>query len=97
MLQILGIDHIVLRVSERTRALAFYCDLLGCELEREVADLGLLQLRAGNSLIDLVLIDGQLGQAGGAAPGKDGRNVDHFCLRVDPFEPAEITDRLRAA
>ena len=42
--------------------------------------------RAGSALIDLVPVDGQLGRAGGAAPGKEGRNLDHFCLRIEPFD-----------
>jgi glyoxylase I family protein len=49
----------------------------------------LLQLRAGSSLIDLVTLEGPLGRAGGAPAGSEGRNVDHFCLRIEPFdEPA---------
>ena len=52
-----GIDHIVLRVRELPRSLAFYCELLGCTIEREQPQLGLTQLRAGSSLIDLVTLD----------------------------------------
>jgi len=37
-------------------------------------------------LIDLVALDGPLGQKGGAGPGADGRNMDHFCLRIEPFD-----------
>ena len=50
----------------------FYCDVLGCKVERARQDLGLIQLRAGQSLIDLVPIDGELGKKGGAAPGAEG-------------------------
>ena len=83
-----GIDHIVLRVRQLLRSLAFYCDLLGCTIEREQPQLGLTQLRAGNSLIDLVTLDGPLGA--GEPPGA-GRNLEHFCLRIAPFdEPALI-------
>jgi hypothetical protein len=65
-------------------------------VEREVAELGLTQLRAGASLIDIVAADGRLGQAGGAAPAPgDGHNVDHVCLRVDPFDPGAIDAHLR--
>jgi glyoxylase I family protein len=78
-----GIDHIVLRVRERSRALAFYCELLGCTVEREQPELGLTQLRAGSSLIDLVTLDGPLGA--GEPPGA-GRNLEHFCLRIAPFD-----------
>ena len=72
----------------------FYCDVLGCKLERARQDIGLIQLRAGQSLIDLVPVDGELGAKGGAAPGVEGRNVDHFCLRVEPFDPLVVIAHL---
>jgi catechol 2,3-dioxygenase-like lactoylglutathione lyase family enzyme len=87
-----GIDHIVLRVRELSRSLAFYRDLLGCTLEREQPQLGLTQLRAGSSLIDLVTLDGPLGA--GEPPGA-GRNLEHFCLRITPFDEAELIAWLR--
>ena len=83
------LDHVVLRVRDVARMRGFYCDVLGCTLEREQAELGLTQLRAGDSLIDLVALDGALGKVGGAAPGAEGHNVDHFCLAITPYdEPA---------
>ena len=83
------IDHLVLRIVNLERMLGFYCGILGCSIERQQDEIGLVQLRAGSSLIDLITIDGKLGAAGGAAPGREGRNMDHFCLRVEPFdEPA---------
>jgi catechol 2,3-dioxygenase-like lactoylglutathione lyase family enzyme len=54
----------------------------------------LIQLHAGRSLIDLVPIGGKLGAMGGAAPGATGRNVDHFCVRVEPFDDAAIRAQL---
>ncbi len=94
MIRIRNIDHIVLRVIDLERMIDFYCDVLGCHVERRQDELGLVQLRAGSSLIDLVPVDGKLGQAGGSAPGIEGRNVDHFCLRVDPFDANEIHEHL---
>jgi glutathione S-transferase/catechol 2,3-dioxygenase-like lactoylglutathione lyase family enzyme len=90
MIQVRGLDHVVLRVADLERALAFYRDVLGCAVEKRQDELGLVQLRAGRSLIDLVPVDGPIGRSGGAGPGKEGRNVDHFCLRVDPFDEAAI-------
>jgi len=90
MFRILQLDHVVLRVVDPDNMLRFYCGALGCTLDRREDDIGLIQLRAGRSLIDLVPVDGRLGRAGGAAPGREGRNVDHFCLRVDPFDEAEL-------
>ena len=89
-LRVLGLDHVVLRVRDLDAALGFYRDLLGCPVERELAELGLHQLRAGSGMIDLVPVDSPLGRAGGAAAGSEGRNVDHVCLRIDPFDPAEL-------
>ncbi len=94
--RIAAIDHVVLRVADLARSKAFYIDGLGCSVEKVQDDIGLVQLRAGASLIDLVPLDGKLGRAGGAAPGKHGRNVDHFALAVAPFDEAAIRSHLRA-
>jgi glyoxylase I family protein len=90
-----GIDHIVLRVRALPRALGFYRDVLGCTVERQQAELGLTQLRAGHSLIDLVTLDGPLGRAP-ATPGPGGPNVDHFCLALAPFREADLSAWLAA-
>ena len=90
------LDHIVLRVRDVDAMQAFYCDVLGCSVERRQSDIGLLQLRAGASLIDLVDVDGKLGRMGGAAPGAEGRNVDHFCLRIEPFDRDALLAHLQA-
>lgn len=91
-----ALDHLVLRIRDERRMREFYCDVLGCREERRLEEFGLVQLRAGSALIDLVTLDGTLGRAGGAAPGSEGRNVDHFCLRIDPFDIEEISAHLAA-
>lgn len=96
MLKLQGLDHLVLRVVDLDTMLRFYVDALGCSIERRQDEIGLVQLRAGASLIDLVPVDGRLGRMGGAAPGAEGRNMDHFCLRVQPFDAAAIRDHLAA-
>ncbi len=65
----------------------FYTCTLGLVEERRIDAIGLVQLRAGNSMVDLV-------------PAKqprleDGRNVDHFCLGVETDSMAEIAEYLR--
>lgn len=90
------IDHIVLRVVDLPRMLQFYGDVLGCREVRRQDEIGLVQLRAGSSMVDLIPVDGKLGSAGGAAPGREGRNVDHFCFRVEPFDEAAIRAHLAA-
>lgn len=96
MLTIRSLDHLVLRVTDLQAMMAFYTDVLGCPVEKIQADLGLYQLRAGTALIDLVPVDGPLGAKGGAAPGPEGRNLDHFCLQIDPFDAEAIIAHLRA-
>ncbi len=93
-IEVRGIDHVVLRVADVERALHFYCEVLGCREERRVEEVGLIQLRAGGSLIDLVAVDSQLGRAGGAPPGTGGRNVDHVALQLDVFDEAAIRAHL---
>ncbi|MDQ0086171.1 catechol 2,3-dioxygenase-like lactoylglutathione lyase family enzyme [Variovorax boronicumulans] len=87
---VLRIDHVVLRVKDIERAIRFYRDVLGCAIEKRREDLGLVHLRAGASLIDLVTPDGPLGRQGGALAGVEGRNVDHICLRIEPFDESAI-------
>jgi len=90
------IDHVVLRVRDVAGMVAFYCDVLGCSVERRQEAIGLIQLRAGESLIDLVDVDGTLGRKGGAAPGREGHNMDHLCLRAEPFDVDAIVAHLTA-
>ncbi len=96
MIHLRAIDHVVLRVVQLDAMVDFYCKVLGCVLERRQDDVGLVQLRAGEALLDLVPVDGQLGRLGGAAPGAEGRNMDHVCFRVAPFDEAAIRSHLQA-
>ena len=94
-LKIRGIDHIVLRCRDAERLTRFYCDVLGCTVEKRQDKIGLIQLRAGDCLIDVVGIDGELGRMGGAPPGREGRNLDHFALRIERLDPAALRAHLR--
>lgn len=96
MFTIRHIDHIVLRVTDIDRMLAFYIDALGCTMEKIQDAIGLWQLRAGDSLIDLVTIAGKLGREGGRAPGAEGRNLDHLCLSIEPFDGERLIAHFRA-
>jgi glyoxylase I family protein len=90
------IDHIVLRVRDLTRSIGFYESVLGCKVERRREALGLVHLRAGASMIDLVSVDGPLGRQGGAAAEDGARNVDHLCLRIEPFDEHSLVEHLAA-
>ncbi|MBC3917665.1 VOC family protein [Undibacterium sp. CY18W] len=96
MIKIREIDHLVLRVVDLSAMLHFYCVVLGCPVERRQDEIGLVQLRVGRSMIDLIPVDGKLGRMGGAAPGKEARNLDHLCLRVEPFDAADIRAHLQS-
>lgn len=97
MIRIRKIDHVVLRTENPDDLKSFYCEVLGCSVERELApEVGLIQLRAGECLIDIVPVDSELGRAGGAAPGADGNNMDHFCLQLEPFDESELIDWLKS-
>ncbi|MGH8214733.1 MAG: VOC family protein [Rhodanobacteraceae bacterium] len=90
------LDHVVLRVRDVAGMRRFYCDVLGCTRELDQAEIGLFQLRAGESLIDLVDVDGKLGRMGGAAPAEQAHNVDHVCLSVDGYDEGAIVAHLEA-
>ena len=96
MIQVRSIDHVVLRVRDIGRSMRFYRDVLGCVEERRIEALGLFQLRAGASLIDLVDLEKPLGALGGAAPGQEGRNVDHVALRIEKLNEPELRAHLAA-
>ncbi len=89
MISIRNIDHVVIRTADMDRALAFYGDVLGCREERRLDSIGLVQLRAGTSMIDLM--------DASASPPPDGAgNMDHFAVRVEPFDPDAIRAHLEA-
>jgi glyoxylase I family protein len=85
-----GLDHVVLRIVDLDQAVRFYCEVIGCSVDWNRPELGLVHLRAGRSLIDLVSVSGPLGARGGAPAGDEGRNVDHICLTVDGFDEAGL-------
>jgi catechol 2,3-dioxygenase-like lactoylglutathione lyase family enzyme len=91
-----GLDHIVLRVRDLEQSLRFYTNALDGSVERRLDALGLVQVRLGASLIDLVPVESPLGKLGGAAPGKDARNLDHFALQIAPFDESALRAHLLA-
>ena len=97
MIRVKMIDHIVLRTANFENMLHFYSHVLGCKIERTLpAHIGLTQLRAGKSLIDIVTVDSELGRAGGPPPSGTEKNVDHFCLQIESLTEKELTDWLES-
>jgi len=95
-IELKGLDHVVLRVRDTVRSIDFYEKVLGCTEERRIDELGLIQMRAGNSLIDLVGIDTPLGRAGGGDLEPNGRNLDHFAVTLAAFDFEAIRRHLQA-
>ena len=85
---LIGLDPVVLRVPDMERALDFYVGVLGAHEERRIDGIGLVQLRAGRSLIDLIDL-AKWAKETKLSP--ETFNVDHICLRIDPFEEAQLT------
>ena len=85
--EVLGLDHVVLRVRDLAASVAFYKSVLGARIERQLQVPRLVQLRIGASLLDLVP-----GRKGGRA--KSASNMDHYAMRVASFDPAAIARRL---
>jgi len=97
MIKVKMIDHIVLRTEQLDEMIRFYSVVLGCAVERALpAHVGLTQLRAGQSLIDLVNVDSELGRAGGPPPSGTEKNVDHFCLQIEAISEADLRDWLES-
>ncbi|HEX8456427.1 MAG TPA: VOC family protein [Pyrinomonadaceae bacterium] len=95
MFRIQAIDHVVIRALDLERMVQFYRDVLGCAVDRRRDDLGLVHMRAGNSLIDLVSVKGKLG-SGADVPTAEGRNMEHLCLRIEPYDYAELSAHFQA-
>ena len=95
MLKFKQLDHVVLRVVDLRAMMHFYIDVLGCTLEKVQEKIGLGRSAPARRWIDLVPVDGPAGQKGGAAPGGEGRNLDHFCLQVEPFDGEAIIAHLK--
>jgi catechol 2,3-dioxygenase-like lactoylglutathione lyase family enzyme len=94
-MNIVAIDHVVFRVTDLDKVSSFYVEVLGARWEKRQERIGLYQLRLGSALVDLVPVDGELGRMGGAAPAREGRNVDHVCFRVLPWDGEAILGHLR--
>jgi glyoxylase I family protein len=86
-LKVAELDHVVLRCRDQNRAYDFYTRVLGLVEERRIAQIGLIQLRAGRSMIDLV--------PAGEPRVETGLNVDHVCLAVEARDLNEVVAYLR--
>lgn len=79
---IVKLDHVVLTSAAPEKLEQFYIQIIGCTREEHAKGSRLIHLRAGSALIDIV-------PAESAASGSP-RNMEHFCLRVEPFDAQAI-------
>ena len=93
--EVLGLDHVVLRVADINASLEWYRRVLGCTVERRIESFGLYQLRAGENLIDLVPVASKAGKPGGRAPGRTRRNMEHFALKLAAFDEKRLRRYLK--
>ena len=88
-----GLDHVVLLVEDMEQAEHFYRSVLGCTVENALPQYGMLQLRAGAALIDLVDITAAEG-AWAKPPTAGGRNMDHVCIATGRWDEAAMRAHL---
>ena len=86
-IKIAEIDHVVFRCRDQNKMLDFYTRLMGLAEERRLEQIGLIQLRAGAGMIDLVPNDGPIVEK--------SRNVDHVCLGIDADDMDAIARHLK--
>ncbi len=90
------IDHVVVLVDDLSNALAFYETVLGCTVEGRFPSYGMVELRAGESHIDLVDVAVPEG-SWARPPVGGGRNVDHVALAIQSHDPEAVRKHLSAA
>ena len=95
-IKVAGVDHIVLRVKDLAEMERFYVEVLGLAVERRQDQIGMVQLRAGPQLVDLIDAGGLIGRQGGAPPGAQGRNLDHVCFNIEAFDLAAVIAHLES-
>ncbi len=93
-LQIIGMDHIVLNVSDIERSLAFYIDVLGLQGERleefRSGDVGFPSVRINeDTLIDL------MSSPRATTNPEASKNLNHYCLVTRSVDLAEVAENLR--
>ena len=90
-----GIDHILLHVNDMERNIAFYESVLGCAVETRIPRVGMAELRAGASHVDLVDVGSPEG-AWAKSSGEGGRNIDHFALAINPQDIQSLREHLKS-
>lgn len=85
---VVGLDHVVLRARSLPRLEAFYAELLDTSVERRNDAFGMVHLRTGTALLDIIQADPTRPAPG---DGADVRNVDHFAFSLSTFDEPALT------
>ncbi len=85
--EVVALDHVVLRSTEPQQLAEFYSGLFHAPVEREVGDF-LWQIRVGESLLDIIRSQ---------APTQGPANMDHYCLRINPYDEKQLLAYLQEA
>lgn len=89
-----AIDHVVLIVDDLEAAVKWYAEVVGATEEGDLRQFGMVQLRVGVSMIDLV--DAASAEGEWARPAIDGgRNMDHLCLEIGPVTKTAMEAHLK--
>ncbi len=90
-----GLDHVVFIVDDMAKAVSWYEDVLGAVIGYTYPQLGMEQMWVGTELIVLWDITNP-GAKDAIPPVKGGRNVDHVCIALSPFDKQAMRDHLAA-
>jgi glyoxylase I family protein len=90
-----GLDHVVLLVGDMAAAEHFYRGVIGCTVEGRLPQYGMVQMRAGAALIDLIDIGAEEG-AWARPPAPGGRNMDHVCIATGAWDEKAMRAHLAA-
>ncbi|WP_286261657.1 VOC family protein [Thalassotalea atypica] len=94
MITPINLDHIVLNTYDKFDAmLDFYCQTLGCQVEREVQEFNLTQLRAGNAIIDL--FNTKMAKPTIEQSNSPQNNLLHFCITIAQTINNQLIEQLQ--
>jgi len=96
MFKIKRLDHLVIKTTNIKEMMSFYCFILGYKIQRDsLKETGLLELSAGESMIDLFdsKHESNLNRLSGESKNN---NIDHFCILLDNFDETDIKVHLKS-
>lgn len=92
--KVVGMDHIVLRVKDVERAIRFYTEVLGLAPHR-VEEFKSGEVPFPSARINADTIIDLLPWTDEEPAGDGRRNLDHYCLTIEPTDLVQLADHLR--